>query len=293
MPRVRSALLTVALLAAGTLAPVGVSAAQADGPKLPLPGTTSESPTQQPRERSTSFSFKLATFNILGSQHTRGSTRYASGTHRAGQAAQLIKDKHVDLIGMQEVQVDQYQVLRDRLDGYGIWPGTRLGNQGIRLQIAFRKQAFRLLDTGTITTRFDHQSRPIPWVKLKNRHTGRKIFMVDIHNSPQGQEADRDSATGAEIRLIHRLRRSHPVFVGGDMNEKEEWFCRVVGNTDLRAANGGHATSRGCRPPQRQLRIDWLMGGRRIDFSHYREANGPRVRSTSDHEFVHARVRVS
>jgi endonuclease/exonuclease/phosphatase family metal-dependent hydrolase len=293
--RTRSVVATVALLAAGTVAPVMAPAVQADDPNLPVPGPASESPTRQTpaEQRPRSFSFKLATFNVLGSQHTRGSSRYAPGGHRAAITADLIKDRRIDLIGMQEVQVDQFRVLRDRLPGYRIWPGTRLDNQGIRLQIAFRRTVFELADTGTITTRFDRQSRPIPWVKLRNRHTGRLLYMVDIHNSPRGQEAERDSATRAEIRLVQRLRRSHkPVFVGGDMNEKEEWFCRVVGNTDLHAANGGSASSRGCRPPARQLRIDWLMGGRRIDFSHYREDHGPRVRSASDHELIHARVSV-
>jgi endonuclease/exonuclease/phosphatase family metal-dependent hydrolase len=292
-PRVRAAVATAALLAAGIVAPVAAPAAHAADPKLPLSGSASESSSRQaPKEQQSSFSFKLATFNVLGSQHTLGS-HYASGVRRAATTAQLISDTRIDLIGMQEVQADQYRVLRDRLPGYRLWPGTRLGNPGIPLQIAFRRTVFKLVDAGYIITRFDHQSRPVPWVKLRNRATGRQLYMVDIHNSPRGQEAERDSATRAEIRLVQRLRSSHkPVFVGGDMNEKEEWFCRVVGNTDLHAANGGSVSHSGCRPPQRRLRIDWLVGGRLIDFWQYGEDSGPRVRYASDHALVHARVTV-
>jgi endonuclease/exonuclease/phosphatase family metal-dependent hydrolase len=289
----RAMLAAAAVLAFGTLAPAGASVTD---PLVPLPGSPKPSDgstsgaTAKPRPQS--FRFRLATFNVLGSQHTRGPGGYGPGTTRARITAGLIKRKHVSVIGMQEVQRDQHRVLRHRLPGYRIWPGTRLGNQGIRLQIAWRKSQFRLLDTGTITTRFDHQARPIPWVKLRNRHSGRRMYVVDIHNSPKGQEADRDAATRAEIRLINRLRRHHkPVFVVGDMNEKEEWFCKVVGRTDVRAANGGHVGRR-CDPPNRRLRIDWLMGGRRIDFSHYRESNGAKVRRASDHEFIHTRVHV-
>ncbi|GAB3772534.1 endonuclease/exonuclease/phosphatase family metal-dependent hydrolase [Nocardioides ginsengisegetis] len=291
--RMLAAAATATVLAAGVLLPATADAAD---PLLPIPGGTTPSQGAEPQQaarRPTAFNFKLATFNILGSQHTAGPGGYGPGTHRARITARMIKHKNVDVIGMQEVQTDQYRVLHNRLDHYRIWPGTRLGNQGIRLQIAWREHQFKLLRTGTITTRFDHQSRPVPWVKLKNRSTGRKMYVVDIHNSPQGEEAERDSATRAEIRLINRLRQDHkPVFVVGDMNEKTEWFCKVAGHTDVRSANGGHAGPDRCSPPQRRLRIDWLMGGRRIDFSHYREDDGGQVRQASDHEFLHTRVHV-
>lgn len=255
--------------------------------------TTSAAQPGQRQQRPSGFGFKLATFNVLGSQHTRGPGGFAPGTKRARLTAQAIKHKGVDVIGLQEVQRDQYAVLHDRLPGFGIWPGTRLGNQGIRLQIAYRKKEFRRLDTGRISTRFDHQSRPIPWVRLRNRETGRTVFVVNIHNSPRGQEAERDSATRGEIDLVNRLRRhGEPVFVAGDMNEKAEFYCKVVERTDLRASNGGRAGARTCVPPKRRLRIDWIMGGRKIDFSHYQEDRGNRVRQASDHEFVHVRVRV-
>ncbi|MGZ4447681.1 MAG: endonuclease/exonuclease/phosphatase family protein [Nocardioides sp.] len=282
-----------ALIAAGSLLP---QAAHAD-PLVPVPGTPSHgsgggtTPSAKPRPQG--FDFKLATFNILGSQHTRGPGGYGPGTHRARITARLIKHKNVDVIGMQEVQDDQYRVLHHRLDHYRIWPGTSLGNEGIRLQIAWRERKFRLLDTGSIATAFDHQTQRTPWVKLRNRATGRELYVVDVHNSPRGQEVERDHATQREIDLIHRLRGHHkPVFVVGDANEKREWFCKVVGHTSVRSANGGHASPRSCTPPPRRLRIDWLMGGRRIDFSHYREDDGNTVRKASDHEFIHTIVKV-
>lgn len=288
----RALLAAAALVSAGALVPV---AAHAAAPNLPLPGTPKPGAGSNPAaKRIHTFRFKLATFNVLGSQHTRGPGGYGPGTKRARTTARLISGKHVGVIGMQEVQRDQYRVLHRRLHHeYGIWPGTRLGNAGVRLQIAWQRRQFTLVRTGTITTRFDHQSRPVPWVLLRNRDTGRRMYVVDIHNSPQGQEGERDSATRKEIGLIHRLRDNHrPVFVVGDMNEKSEWFCKVAGHTDEKAANGGHASPRRCSPPKRRLRIDWLMGGHRVGFSHYREDDGAMVRRTSDHEFINARARV-
>ncbi|WKN49453.1 endonuclease/exonuclease/phosphatase family protein [Nocardioides sp. Arc9.136] len=241
----------------------------------------------------TGFGFKIGTFNVLGSQHTRGRGGFAPGTQRARWTAGSIQKRGIDVIGLQEVQKDQLRVLRNRLPGYRIWPGTSLGNQGVRLQIAFRKRQFEMVGHGSVVTRFDRQRRPIPWVRLRDRRTDRRFFVIDVHNSPRGMEGERDSATAKQVRLVQRLRRKgNPVFLTADANEKREFYCKLTARTDLRAANGGNPGARGCKPPKRRLRIDWVLGGRRVKFSHYQEDRGPRVRKSSDHELIHARVRV-
>lgn len=287
--RFGTALVTTALLAI-TLAPVGAPATAE--PELPIPSISPTDPAHRVK-RVPAARFKIATFNILGSQHTAGPGGYASGTKRTRITARLIKRRDIDVIGLQEVQDDQLRVLRHRLPGYGIWPGNRLGGGGVRLQIAFRRSMFTMVDHGSIMTRFDHQTRPVPWVLLRSRATGRKFYSIDIHNSPQGQERARDAATREEIALIRRLRQHRrPVFVLGDMNERAEWFCRVVGRTDVHAANGGHATRRSCDPPSGPLRIDWIMGGRNTHFTDYREFEDARVRRASDHPLLRATVRI-
>lgn len=288
------------MLAAAALAVTGAlvvtsvpGAVAADQGRARAEQASTTSPRVPAKPQRVPFDMKIATFNVLGSQHTAGRGGYGPGWKRARMTAQTIASKRVHVIGLQEVQLDQLKVLQKRLPNYGIWPGTRLGNQGVRLQIAWNKGQFQLLNTGHIMTRFDRQTRPIPWVKLRDRETGRAIFMVTIHNSPLGLEAERDSATRKEIALIRRLRREHvATFVTGDMNEKEEWYCKVVGGTDLRAANGGNPNARRCQPPKRRLRIDWILGGRRVAFYDYRETRGPKVRRISDHEFISARVKV-
>lgn len=216
--------------------------------------------------------FKVASLNILGSQHTRG-----ADYERTVRTARLIRTRNVAVAGFQEVQEDQHGWLKDQLPRYRIWPGSRYGSQGMRLQILWQKQRFDLLDHGSITTTFSYQQRPIPWVRLQDRQTGRAFSVIDLHNSPDSQEADRDSATAAEIDLYHRLRERGPVVVVGDTNERGEWFCKLTGATDARAANGGsHRDS--CRPPSPTY-VDWVMGGGRYDWRHYR-ARETRV---SDH----------
>ena len=67
---------------------------------------------------------------------------------------------------------------------------------------------------------------------MRDEATGRGFFVINVHNSPANQEADRDSATRREIRLFNQLReRNGPVLILGDANERREWFCKVARRT--------------------------------------------------------------
>nr|WP_242680291.1 endonuclease/exonuclease/phosphatase family protein [Nocardioides sp. IC4_145] len=262
-----------------------------------LPGAAAASagpPAGTDARRSAVFGFKIATFNVLGSQHTRGRGGFAPGTQRARWTAGAISQRGIDVIGLQEVQRDQLRVLRNRLPGHRFWPGRSLGDRGVRLQIAFRAKRFRLVDHGGMMTTFDRQTRPIPWVELRDRRTGRSFYVVDVHNSPRRMERERDRATRKQVRLVQKLRaRGRPVFVTADANERREFYCRMTRRTDLRSASGGSTRGRTCVPPEGRLRIDWILGGGpRVLFSGYREDRGYRVRRSSDHALLQARVRV-
>lgn len=233
------------------------------------------------------FSFGIGTLNILGSQHRGG------GTSRAAALAGAIQSRGVDLVGMQEVQKDQLGVLQARLGGYTIWPGQLLGNQGVRLQIAWRDDLFELRDTGSIITTFDNQQRPIPYVLLRHRETRGEFYVIDIHNSPRDQEAARDSATGEQITLIRSLQATgKTVFILGDTNEKTEFFCRVAASTGMVASNGGTVAG-GCNVGAGPIKIDWILGSGRIDFFNHVVDYNPPIRSATDHAFVHADVTVT
>ncbi len=237
------------------------------------------------------YDVRIATFNVLGSQHTKRRGGMAPGTVRARYTAQVIRKKRVHVIGLQEVQKDQYYVLRDKLPRYQIWPGTSLGTQGVRLQIAWRTDKLELKKTGYIYTMFDHQKRPIPFVRLRDRETGRAFYFTTFHNSPLGMEAERERATRREIGLIRGLMSSGlPVFLGADTNERQEFFCRVAPATGMKAANGARIDP--CRVPKHAI-IDWVMGdtrkgGAEVTFSRYQQSRERLVRSSSDHHFVSA-----
>lgn len=219
--------------------------------------------TAAPADDGKDLTVTVATLNILGSQHTRGPDK-----KRTRKTARLIQDQRIALAGLQEVQADQQRWLANRLDGYRMWPGTTLGPGALRLQIVWRAKRFEMVDNGTITTTFSHQERPVPWVRLRDKETDRKVFVIDVHNSPQGQEKDRDSATRKLIRLYAELRERGAVVMLGDANEHDEWFCRVTRKTDARAANGGSHVDDVCVAP-RPVFIDWIMGSGRFDWQDY------------------------
>ncbi|MGZ4745295.1 MAG: endonuclease/exonuclease/phosphatase family protein [Oryzihumus sp.] len=252
---------------------------QPAGPPPPTPGTP--------------FTFQVGTLNVLGSQHTAGKGGYGPGTSRAAALSSAIVSRGVDLLGMQEMQDDQLAVFQHQLPGYGIWPGHALGNNGVRLQIAYRYDTFDIADTGTITTVFDHMMRPIPYVLLTNRATGGQFYVVDVHNSPQGLEAERDQATGSEISLLDSLRATgKPVLLMGDTNEHTEFMCRVAAATGFVAYNGGHYSG-GCDTGSGPIKIDWIMGGNGVSFTSPVVDYGAPVPSATDHAFVHATTTIT
>ena len=251
------------------------------GPPLEL------APVYKTVKKELTGAFTVGTFNILGSNHTRNSKQWAPGVVRTQRTVGEIHGRGIDLIGMQEVQDDQLAVLTGGLGGYTVWPGRAFGNNGVRLQIAFRNDLFELVDTGSIITAFSSQQRPIPYVKLRDRRTGGEFWFVTVHNSPRGMEAERDSATGAEISLLNQLLATDlPVFVTGDMNEPNEFFCRVGAATGMVAANGGDATG-GCALPPQPTGLDWVMGGNGTPFSGYARIRVPGI---SDHPIVYSDV---
>lgn len=297
--RLRLPVTTAAMaLLMGATAFMAPALADDDGASMTNPGDGRHPRAEVRHEK---FFPKFATFNILGSQHTDGRRRYVDlpglpswrrGVVRAGYTAQLIKDRDVDVIGMQEVQLDQLRVLSRRLPEYAIWPGTRLGNQGMRLQIAYRTSEYTLVAADKIYTRFDRQVRPIPFVRLRHRASGQEFYFVTVHNSPKSMERERDVATAAEVRLVRRLKREGlPVFISGDTNEFIEFVCKMGRGAGMVSASGDRVRPR-CHTARRRPVIDKIMGSRGVEFKRYRQTRYGLVARASDHYFVTVRVRV-
>ncbi len=236
--------------------------------------------------RSAAVTSRLMTFNVLGTQHTApGGDRpdWAPGRIRAEWAGELIRARDADLLGLQESQPDQIGSLDLATGGkFGFYPGNELGYSGAPQSVMWRKDTWSLRWKDTISVPFMDGRRPQPIVRLRNNASGKEIYLVNVHLSPGGLEADRDRGTKILIMAVKELSKDQiPVLLTGDFNEHEELYCKVVGQTDLVAALGPSTSPDRCVPP-RGIRVDQIFGSRGR-FSGLRIEQGAMVQRTTDH----------
>lgn len=235
----------------------------------------------------TPISFEIGTLNVLGSNHA------PRGTLRAAREAALIRDRGIDIIGLQEVQRDQRPVFLRNMPGYAMWPQDALGRQGYRVQIMYRTDMFEKIDDGGVNHTFDSQRVPIPWIKLRDRQTGGTFYVVSSHNSPRGMQSQRVRSTHIQSQLVNRLKATgSPVMLVGDFNEHQQYFCRISSRTRMRSANGGYYAN-GCVAPPRPIRIDWVLGTNRARFSGYRQDGTTLAHGLSDHYLIYATASIT
>jgi endonuclease/exonuclease/phosphatase family metal-dependent hydrolase len=242
--------------------------------------------------------FVISTFNVLGSSHTTGQGGMASGPTRIRQTANLLAHHGVDVVGLQELQGDQYRELQRVAGGtYDFWPGTAAGPLGIENSLGWRASQWTAVQRHTVSIPyFDGNRRPMPYVLLRHNASGRHAWFANFHNpatNPKRGNNDRwrAMAMNTEIDLVNRLHddTGYPVFVTGDMNEREQYFCAMTGRAPMVAANGG-SNAGSCNPPSYPMPVDWIFGSDLATFSNYYRDESRYVRSTSDHPMVLARA---
>jgi hypothetical protein len=225
------------------------------------------------------YGLRLTTFNILSSSIARG------GVDRATRAARWVQDQGADAAAFQEVAKDQLRQMQTVMPRYNFFPRRGLGTRGSAIQIAWNSKTVKMVETGHIMRPFLGWARPIPFVRLRDRETGRGFWVVAIHNAPGGQERDRDVSTAAEIKLVKKMLagRDRPVFVIGDVNERSEFCQKFAAATPLVSMNGG--SQKNPCPVPRFGGPDWMLGSG-AEFSGFKKVyNG-----ISDHPALTSRA---
>jgi hypothetical protein len=237
------------------------------------------------------FSFRIGTFNVLGSQHTapggdRG--RYPPASTRTAGAAGLVAAHDVDILGTQELQADQLRDLQGRT-GMAAWPGLGWGDTETDNSILYDPGVVEVVSGDSFTIPFMGTPRPQPIVRFRHQATGREFYVVNTHPSAGGGTylAERRQGQAALVDVVQDLKSEGlPVLVTGDMNDREEFYCRVVPAAGLVASNGGSYGS-GCQPPPYPLPVDWVVGTG-VEWSNYWRDTTPVNRRISDHYFISA-----
>lgn len=239
--------------------------------------------------------FTMSSFNILGFGHTApGGNRpgWADGHTRMRWQIELLAERDVDLVGFQEFQPEQYRTFKEETGtAWGVYPGLELSRAATHNSIAWRKDTWRLLEKGTLAIPyFDGVRIRMPVIRLENRTTFQQAWFGNFHNPANARgnaERWRDIATSMEVAMANEKRAATglPVFITGDMNEKDEYFCRMTGGAPMVAANGGSNGAGGCRPPS-PLQVDWIFGPVEAQFSGYVADRSAAVRRTTDHPMI-------
>jgi hypothetical protein len=245
--------------------------------------------------------FTMATFNLLGSSHTRQGGKdpgMASGPQRLGGALQVLDQHKVTVVGFQEFQTDQRRAFQSRAQGWQMYPGLTMSGGDGENSIAWRTSVWEMVKPGTVTIPyFRGNARQMPSVLLRNKQTGIQAYFSNFHNPAdtvvfRNQGRFREAATAREIELVRAIAKTGvPQFVTGDMNMRGEYFCRVTGGTGLVAAAGGSNKNGSCVAP-RPAQIDWIFGSPGVVFSGYTIDHSALVRRTTDHPIVVSQVTV-
>jgi hypothetical protein len=245
--------------------------------------------------------FVISSFNVLGSSHTSGSGKLpgmASGPTRIRQVVALLRHHGVDVVGLQELQGDQYRELVRVAGGtFAVYPGNAAGPLGIENSLAWNRSEWSLVEAHTIQIPyFDGRLRPMPYVLLRHNATGRYAWFGNFHNPASNarrgnNDRHRARAAALEVALANRLmaETGYPVFITGDMNDREAYFCRMTGGAPMIAANGG-SNDGACNPPPYPMPVDWIFGSDIVTFSGYLKDDSRFVRRTSDHPMIVARA---
>jgi Endonuclease/Exonuclease/phosphatase family len=242
------------------------------------------------------FTVRIGSFNVLGSQHTApGGDRksFPVAAVRTAAAANLIAKHGVDILGTQELQDDQLRGIQART-GMAAYPGFAWGVVETDNSILWDPNVYELVTASKFTLTFMGRVRPQPIVRLRDRATSREFYVVNTHPSAGGgpYAAQRRAGQAILVGVVRNLKATGlPVFVTGDMNDREAFYCNVVPAAGLTASSGGSYSS-GCRPPPGPIAVDWVVGSG-ATWSNYWRDTAPVTQKVSDHFFISAIAHVA
>jgi alpha-tubulin suppressor-like RCC1 family protein/endonuclease/exonuclease/phosphatase family metal-dependent hydrolase len=255
-------------------------------PASPAADGPSVAPTSA--RRKTGLSFTLATFNVLGNEHSRPyakDDKFAPSRLRAEWAANAIANLGATVVGLQEASAGQLQGILDATGGtYASFQTPAQGDRGVESSIIWDTRVWQATETRIVRIPFISRTLPRPVVRLRDIATGREIYVFDVHNAPWDYQGKRNVQVRQEIGVIQELEASGlPVFFVGDMNEKRTVFCKVVGKTGLVSPLGGSASASTCHPPTKTMRVDWIFGSETASYGGYQTNRNALVRLSTDH----------
>ena len=255
---------------------------------------------QAPPGSTLSTDFVVSSFNVLGAGHTAkggGRKGFAAGTTRIRNAVTLLRSHGVSVAGLQEFQSPQYHTFASVAGEYGVWPAMTLGQAPVQNSIVWRRSDWVFVEGRTSQIPYFGGRRvPMPHILLRNVDSGREVWFANYHNPADAHgpaQRWRDAAASIEASLARELTADGtPMIITGDMNDREQYACRLTGSAPMHSADGAHSEGGGCRLPK-HMNVDWIFGSPSISFSGFVTDRSSLVSRTSDHPMVRSTASIA
>ncbi|WP_172833845.1 peptidoglycan DD-metalloendopeptidase family protein [Nocardioides scoriae] len=258
-------------------------------------GKSAETQPVRSQTSSVGDSFVLASFNVLGQSHTeqRGKKpEWDSGVSRMGGVIQALDRYDVDVVGLQELQRPQHDVLtRTAGDRYAVYaPPGQTANS-----VVWRRDRWAFVSADTVPIPYwKGRLTEMPLVRLRDLRSGEEAIFFNVHNVANvgSRQAPRHRAEAVrrELATMRAITQTYdvPAFLIGDLNDRSSAFCALTSGSTLSSpAGGSHGST--CRPPAR-MGIDWVFGNRYAQWLGYSVDTSLQRAQISDHPLVVARV---
>ena len=224
---------------------------------------------------------------------------------------EMVKFEDIDVFGAQEVLYSQLEDMQNGLDEYAhIGVGRRGGKEGEFSPIFYKKDAFEVLDSGTLWLSETPEvvgskgwdaalPRIVTWAKFRRKKDKKLFFFFNTHFDHVGTEARKESATLIRNIIAEKITKGTPVFVTGDFNvpPSSEAYQTMISDkgeslklldTKLNAEKqyGPTYTFNGFKlePNQDRDRIDYVFYQGDVNIKSYQVLDAPRgSKFISDH----------
>lgn len=174
---------------------------------------------------------RVMTWNILGSNHANGRHNFVERTKLA---SRIISGQEgiepIDIVGMQEIEHDQYSLFKRYLSNYNPVP-----TQDPHNAVFYRTERFRLIGSDIINYPFygdygkNRNHGHAVWARLQDKASGKYITLSNWHYVAWNEDGGSDK-WGAYKRLwsaqisnlwAKRVQKAHPndiILLTGDLN---------------------------------------------------------------------------
>lgn len=168
--------------------------------------------------------------------------------YRKDNAAQMVKMNNIDILGTQEVLLNQLNDLKERLPEYNaIGVGREDGKEkGEFSSLFYKKDKFTEIESGNFWVSETPEVagskgwdasylRVAAWAILKDNETGKQIFVMNTHLDNDGLIARKEGGS-LLLKKAAELGKGLPVILTGDFNDTPE--SEAIKNiTDTSKAN--------------------------------------------------------